>query len=131
VLVLMLVLIIVVTLAHFVVVIMVAGLSAMGVVVEIVVYLDVEIAQLLVVKHDVVEGDDVARVVLLTIDGIGGDAVSANDRRCHVFVVVTAASIETQCKYGYESHQKAHVDDLFHCCLNLNLQFIIYHLAKR
>lgn len=64
--------------------------------VEVVVNLNVVIAQFHIVGHDVVEGDDVARMILLTVDGVSGDTFSTDDGRCHVFVVIFAASIETE-----------------------------------
>ena len=95
----MFVLVMVVTLAHLVVVVVIVGLGAMRVVVEVVVNFDIVVAQFLIVGHDVVEGDDVARMVLLTVDGVGGDALVADDGRCHVLVVIVAtASIETNCQ---------------------------------
>ena len=70
-----------------------------------------------IVGHDVVEGDDVARMVLLAIHGVGNDAVGTDSGRRHVFIVITATSSEIDCKYGDESHHKTHIDYIFHCCL--------------
>ena len=62
------------------------GCSAVGVVVEVVVNLDVVVAQFLIVGHDVVEGDDVSAVVLLAVNGISNDTLVADDGLLHVFL---------------------------------------------
>ena len=60
--------------------------GAVGVVVEVIVNLDVVVAQFLIVGHDVVEGDDVSAVVLLAVNGINNDTLVADDGLLHVFL---------------------------------------------
>ena len=77
--------------------------GAVGVMVEVVVNLDVVVAKFLIVGHDIVEGDDVAAVVLLTINGIGNDTLIADDGLLHVLLrLVIAAAARTECAQQHD-----------------------------
>ena len=91
--------------------------GAVGVVVEIVVNLNVVVAQFLIVGHDVMEGDDVASVVLLAVDGVGGDPLVADDGLLHILLrLVIAAAARTEC-----AQQHNGIDNvMFHIFLNIN-----------
>ena len=79
------------------------GSGAVRVMVEVVVNLDVVGTKFLVVGHDVVEGDDVATVVLLTVDGVGGDTLVADDGLLHVFLrLVIIAAARTECAQQHD-----------------------------
>ena len=79
------------------------GSGAVGVVVEIVVNLDVVVAQFLIVSHDVMEGDDFATVILLAVNGIGNDTLIADDGLLHVLLLlVIAAAARAECAQQHD-----------------------------
>ena len=87
----------VVVVVTFVAVVVVA-IGTVAVVVEIAVDFDGVVAQFLIVAENVVEGNDFATLIDLTIDRIGRDSLVGNDGLRHVAVVViAAASRKTKC----------------------------------
>ena len=71
--------------------------------VKVVVYLDIVGTKFLVVGHDVVERDDFATVIHLAVDGIGCDALVADDGLLHVFLhLVIAAAARTKCAQQHD-----------------------------
>ena len=95
----------------------VGGSSTMSVVVKVVVNLDVVVAQFMVVGHNVVEGDDVPSVVLLTVNRVGCDTLVADDGLLHVFLhLVIAAAARTECAQQHDGINR----------LSSHIVFIVY-----
>ena len=81
----------------------VGSCGAVGVVIEIVVNLDVVGTQLLVVQHQVMKGDDLATVILLTVYGVGSNALVADGGLLHVSLLVIVAATCSQCTQQQDS----------------------------
>lgn len=75
----------------------------MGVMVEIVVYLDVVVAQFFVVGKAVTERNLVPTVVHLAVYRVGGDALIGDDRHIICYVIVAAGGREEQCCCGCQT----------------------------
>jgi hypothetical protein len=89
----------------------------MSVVVKVVVNLNVVVAQFMVVGHNVVEGDDVPSVVLLTVNRVGCDTLVADDGLLHVFLhLVIAAAARTECAQQHDGINR----------LSSHIVFIVY-----
>ena len=64
----------------------------MCVMVEVVVNLDVVVAQFHIVGENIVEGDDVAGMILLALHGVGRDTLFRDDRQRHIARIVVVGT---------------------------------------
>ena len=79
------------------------GGGAVGMVVEVVVNLDIVSTQLLVVGHNIMKGNNVAAVILLAVNRVGGNSLFADDGLLHVFLLlVIAAAARTECAQQHD-----------------------------
>ena len=93
---------VVVVVAMFVVVtfVVVVALGAVAVVVEIAVDFEGIAAQSAIVGEHIVECDDLATMVGLAVDGVGGNAFVGNNGRCHVAGVIACFFTSRECHGG-------------------------------
>ena len=69
--------------------------GAMGVVVEVVVNLDVELSQLHIVGEKIMHRHRFTTMVHLAVDGIGHDALFADDGHLHILVIAIRTAART------------------------------------